>query len=103
MNKNEIEITQAGVCRGVSEPGESVAERVVGKIYRPFWEDRLSPAIGGWFCRDTGSGKLICRVNSEFSSGKISYPSPQSSGSRDVPMEGLPHQNLVKKSKRHFV
>ena len=47
MNKNEIEITQAGVCRGVSEPGESVAEGVVGKIL-PFlgrslvaccWED----------------------------------------------------------------
>ena len=30
--------------------------------------------LGEWFCHDAGSGKLICRVNSEFSSGKNQPP-----------------------------
>ena len=41
---------------------------LVGKIPCPL-------LLGGWFCRGAGSGKLICRVISEFSSGKNSTPS----------------------------
>ena len=40
---------------------------LVGKIPCPL-------LLGGWFCRGAGSGKLICRVISEFSSGKNHPP-----------------------------
>ena len=41
---------------------------LIGKIPCPL-------LLGGWFCRDAGSGKLICQVNIEFSSEKNPPPS----------------------------
>ena len=69
MDKNEIarKSHKQAFAQEFSEPGESVAECVVGKIPCPL-------LLSGWFCRDAGSGKLICRVNSEISSGKKSAP-----------------------------
>ena len=52
---------------GVSvTPLTTVTEGVVGKI-------PCALLLGGWLCRYAGSGKLICRVNSEFSSGKYQH------------------------------
>ena len=68
MDKNEIARNshKQAFAEGFSEPGGSVTVGFVGKIHCPL-------LLGGWFCRDAGSGKLICRVNSEFSTGKIQH------------------------------
>ena len=78
-----VKIIQA-FAEKFSEPGgRGVAVGVgkyivlVGKILRPL-------LLGGWFCRDAGSAKLICQVNSDFSSEKIS--TPQSSCPSDGPV-----------------
>ena len=77
-----MEIPQAGVCRGVFGTWGSgdwllkvLGKYIAGNILCPL-------LLGGWFCRDARSGKLICRVNSKFSSGNIS--TRQSSGPSDV-------------------
>ena len=77
MDENEIasKSHEQAFVEEFSEPGGSVAEGVVGKIYCPCREDSLLNA---------GSGKLISRVNIEFSSGNYSVP-PKSSAPGDAP------------------
>ena len=41
-----------------AEPGGSVAEGVVGKIYCPCREDSLLSALRKWFCRNAGNSSV---------------------------------------------
>ena len=57
IDKNEIawESHKQVFAEGFSEPGGSVAEGVVGKIYYPCREDPFTLLLGGWFFRDPGN------------------------------------------------
>ena len=79
MDKNEIawKSHKQAFAEVFSEPGRSggrLLRLLSGKYVALFGKIPCPLVLGERFCRDAGSGKLICRVNSEFSLGKNQLP-----------------------------